>query len=175
MLPPSRPGDFAQALMELGAMICKPRQPECGECPFGDICAGRSEPHRFPRKAARAQKPRRRGAAFLAFRKDGALLLERRPDRGLLGAMTGLPGSDWSANGDGDIGEAAAPLPGNWRRAGEVTHVFTHFTLDLALFRADRLEGPAPEGCWWSEPGNLRREALPTLFRKAIRLAGGAS
>ena len=152
-------------------MICKPRQPECGECPFGDICAGRSEPHRFPRKAARAQKPRRRGAAFLAFRKDGALLLERRPDRGLLGAMTGLPGSDWSANGDGDIGEAAAPLPGNWRRAGEVTHVFTHFSLELAVYRAE-VEGiAAPTGHWWSPISSVHDEALPTVMKKVIESA----
>ncbi len=171
MLPPDRPGDFAQALMDLGATICTPRNPACHACPLAGDCQGRDDPHLYPGKAPRTEKPLRRGAAYLAYRHDGALLLQRRPASGLLGGMAGLPTSDWSAARDGDTGTASAPIAADWRRTGEVRHVFTHFTLQLQVYRADGLAAGPPEGCWWSRPEELG--GLPTLFRKALRAGAG--
>jgi A/G-specific adenine glycosylase len=167
-VPDGRPGDFAQAMMDLGATICTPKSPACGICPVASHCAARGrDPQRFPVKAAKAAKPARRGAVFVAVRADGAVWLERRPPKGLLGGMAQPPGTSWSSRIDGATDVSAAPFPARWRFAGGVSHVFTHFTLDLDVWRADT-QSAAGDG-WWSQ--NLDAEALPALMRKAITRA----
>lgn len=171
--PAGRPGDFAQAMMDLGATICTPRRPNCMLCPVNDLCIAlkQGDPELLPVKAARAERPARRGAAFVAVRRDGAVLLRKRPPRGLLAGMAEVPTSDWSARADGADGAAAAPFPAPWRRAGSIGHVFTHFSLDLAVWRADVGDAEAPAGYWWSRPQSLMDEALPTVMKKAIEAA----
>jgi A/G-specific adenine glycosylase len=153
-----RPGDWAQALMDLGATVCRPRTPECGRCPVSGWCAGRASgaPERFPVKAAKAAKPERTGMAWVALDAAGRVGLVRRPDRGLLGGMLGLPTSGWGA------GEDPPPGPGPWRDAGTVTHVFTHFSLTL-----DVRVGSGEGALIWTG-AEAARAALPTVFRKAL-------
>jgi len=159
-----RPGDWAQALMDLGATVCRPRTPECGRCPVAAWCAGLASgaPERFPVKAAKAAKPVRTGVAWVALDAAGRVGLVRRPDKGLLGGMLGLPTSGW----DGE--DEAAPGPGPWRDAGAVSHVFTHFRLELTV-----RVGPGSEQLIWT-PVDAARWALPTVFKKALErgLAG---
>jgi A/G-specific adenine glycosylase len=173
MLDPQRPGDFAQAMMDLGATLCAPRRPSCMDCPLNADCAAlaRGDPARLPVKAPRPDRPRRAGAAFVAVNRAGAVLLRRRGGRGLLAGMSEVPTSGWSASRDGATGAEAAPFAARWRQAGVVHHVFTHFELSLAVFRADVGALAAPEGCWWSDPAELAREALPSVMRKAIAAA----
>jgi A/G-specific adenine glycosylase len=178
LVPAARPGDFAQATMDLGATICTPRRPACGLCPWTAPCAARAagDAEDFPVKAAKAARPTRRGVAFVAIRDDGAVLLRRRPAKGLLGGMSEPPGTAWSEAGP-SAGEAAAgPFPGEWRPAATVTHVFTHFRLELEV-RVARIAagGVAPAGAWWSQRASLDGEALPTVFRKAIAAGLAAS
>jgi A/G-specific adenine glycosylase len=174
MMPRERPGDFAQAMMDLGATICTPRRPSCILCPLRDGCRAQAEgaPERFPVRAAKADKRQRRGAAFVAVRADGAILLRKRATSGLLGAMSEVPMSNWSARKDGETGESAAPFPARWQSCGQVSHVFTHFALDLDVYRA-QMNGAsnAPAGCWWSAPVDLADEALPSLVKKVIEKA----
>ena len=173
VLPADRPGDFAQAMMDLGATICTPRRPACVLCPVGEDCAARAagEQELYPVKAAKTAKPRRRGAAFVAIRDDGAVLLRKRPERGLLGGMAEPPTTDWSARADGEDGVEAAPFAAAWRKAGEVRHVFTHFELDLAVFVAEVGSRDALEGCWWSQADVIHSEALPSVMKKVIETA----
>ena len=127
LTPANRPGDYAQAVMDLGATICTPKSPSCGLCPWQASCQARiaGVAADLPRKLRKAPKPTRHGIAYLACRADGAWLLERRPDKGLLGGMLGWPGSEW-----GDQPVAAAPLSADWQDVpGEVRHTFTHFHL----------------------------------------------
>ena len=155
LTPETRPGDYAQAVMDLGATICTPRRPACGICPWMDACAARATgiAPELPRKTRKPAKPVRLGIAYLGRRADGAWLLETRPESGLLGGMLGWPGSDWAEALPNDAPPAAA----DWRDpGGEVRHTFTHFHLRLAL--ADRFD-----------PG-----ALPTVMRKAFDLASRA-
>jgi A/G-specific adenine glycosylase len=169
--PEARPGDFAQAMMDLGATVCTPREPRCLLCPLASVCEGRKagDPARFPVKPARKAKPVRKGTAWWIER-GGSVWLVRRPARGMLGAMRALPDDGWSAAGDGD---AAAPLAGPWRTAGMVRHGFTHFDLELSVAV---YEGKAPEelpgGAWWPL-ADLDQAGLPTLFAKAARRAQG--
>lgn len=170
LTPARRPGDFAQAMMDLGATICTPKRPACGLCPWADACAARAAgaPETYPRKTAKAERPTRRGLAHVAVREDGAVLLRRRPPRGLLGGMTEVPGGPWAV-GDRPP-DAAPPLPGAWRPLPvPVEHTFTHFHLVLTVLMSPRpLSDPAPDGTWWSPPGELAREALPSLMRKVV-------
>lgn len=177
LTPEERPGDFAQAVMDLGATICTPKKPACGLCPWRDICAVQSSEiaDTLPRKAPKKQKPTRFGAAFVAVdQASGAVLLQRRPPKGLLGGMTEVPGSEWSENFDPDTALQHAPFPADWqRRIIEVKHTFTHFHLRLAVFRADldpEAVTHAPSH-WWSAPKTLADEALPTVMRKALAAA----
>ena len=162
-----RPGDWAQALMDLGATVCRPRTPLCGRCPLREDCAAYATgaPEGFPRKAAKAERARRYGTAYVLLR-GGEVALVRRPERGLLGGMAGLPTSAWSAAQPGP-GEGA-PAAADWRSAGEVEHVFTHFPLTLAVLRA---EGDAPDVDW--TPVAEAERVLPTVFRKALAAALG--
>ncbi|MCT2558322.1 A/G-specific adenine glycosylase [Tsuneonella sp. YG55] len=159
--PASRAGDFAQAMMDLGATICTPRDPRCLLCPISGDCAAREEgePARYPVRAAKKAKPLRRGTAFWVER-NGAVWLVRRPGAGLLGGMRALPDDGWSARGDG-----AGERPGDWRDAGVVRHGFTHFELELAV-RASRSAEPVGPGEWWPV-SDLEAAGLPTVFAKA--------
>ena len=162
-----RPGDWAQALMDLGATICKPRAPLCTRCPVARHCAalavGAAET--YPRKTPKAVRPHRHGVAYVLTRGD-QIALVRRPPRGLLGGMLALPSSDWrSAPWTDAEAMAAAPAVLAWRDVGQVEHGFTHFTLTLRLLRA---EGDV-EGVIWSPPRDL--EGLPSVFLKAARAA----
>lgn len=172
LLPPDRPGDFAQATMDLGATICTPKRPACPLCPIGDGCAAfrAGTQEQFPVKAPKAVKPVRQGAAFVAENRHGAVLLRKRPDKGLLGGMSEPPTSAWTARVDGAAGTGAAPFAADWRPAGTVTHVFTHFELRLAVYHA-RTDRAAPAGAWWSARAELPGEALPTVMKKAIETA----
>ena len=173
--PNARPGDHAQAMMDLGATICAPKSPACGLCPWCEGCAGRASgtPERFPIKAEKKARPTRVGVAFVAVRADGAVLLRRRPPRGLLGGMSEPPGTVWREGAIAAADLAGAPVAGRWRQiAGAVGHTFTHFHLELTVMRGDVDGGAAaPEGHWWSGPGEVDGEALPTVFRKAIAAA----
>jgi len=173
LVPTDRPGDFAQAMMDLGATICSPRRPACMMCPVKSDCAALAEgdPERFPVKAVKAERPARRGAAFVAVRPDGAVLLRKRAETGLLGGMAEIPGTAWTARLDGATGAEAAPFAADWRFSGQIVHVFTHFSLTLDVFRAE-VDGRArmPEA-WWSTPADLPFEALPTVMKKAIEAA----
>jgi A/G-specific adenine glycosylase len=160
-----RPGDWAQALMDLGAVICRPKAPLCDRCPVAAHCAALATgaPDTYPRKTAKAERPHRYGVAYVLTRGDEVALV-RRPPRGLLGGMLALPTSDWRAARWSDAEALAhAPAPAPWRGVGEVEHGFTHFTLTLQLLRA---EGDA-EGLIWSPRRDL--DALPSVFLKAAR------
>jgi len=180
--PPTRPGDFAQAMMDLGATICTPRRPACALCPLLGDCAAAAlaTPEAFPRKAAKKPRPLRRGAAFYLRRADGAVLTRTRPPRGLLGGMEEFFGSDWLAGRDEtwaadaarDNRAGAPPLRAAWARAGEIDHVFTHFALKLVVFVGEApLDAPAPEGGVWRDAGRMQAAALPTVMRKAEQAA----
>jgi A/G-specific adenine glycosylase len=175
LMPPARTGDFAQALMDLGATICTPKKPACALCPFDDACVARARgtQETYPRKTPKREGRLRRGAAFVVLREDGHVLLRQRPEKGLLGAMTEVPGSDWSHDFDLTTALKAAPkLRGRvaWRKlAGEVTHVFTHFPLALTVFLA-HVPRPtaAPKGARWVKVADLAGEALPNVMRKVL-------
>ena len=163
-----RPGDWAQALMDLGAVICRPKAPLCDRCPVSASCAAHAEgaAETYPRKAAKADRPRRYGVAYVALR-DGSAALVRRPPKGLLGGMLALPTSDWRGEPwTGPEALAAAPTPGDWRPAGEVEHVFTHFSLTLTILRAEARQ--EIEGALWT-PLAEAGEGLPSVFLKALR------
>jgi A/G-specific adenine glycosylase len=178
LVPPARCGDFAQALMDLGATICTPKKPACARCPWSSACAARrrGDPESFPRRAQRRSGRLRRGAAFVVTRADGCVLVRSRPLGGLLGGMTEVPTSEWGL--DAEAARAAAPAlahPVRWRRLpGYVSHVFTHFPLELVVFTAHVAAGtPAPRGARWA--AELSGEALPTLMRKVLAHAAAAS
>lgn len=166
---PARAGDFAQAMMDLGAMICAPRNAACALCPLqpGCVAAREGQPLAFPIKPAKTEKPVRRGHAFVMTDAAGDVYLQSRPHKGLLAGMTEVPTSEWAAA----LPEPAWPLAAAWRHRGQVVHVFTHFRLELEIWSA-RVEGEMLDGGWWSEPTALRGEALPTLFRKVLAQAG---
>jgi A/G-specific adenine glycosylase len=167
--PKRRSGDFAQGLMDLGAGVCRPKAPSCLLCPISVHCDARArgDAERFPVKPAKKPKPLRKGAVFALVNGKGEFLFERRPEKGLLGAMLGLPGNPWTEK----PGEAMAhaPAASKWRRVGAVTHVFTHFHLTL-----DVHAGMAPKGFrrareqQWITPKQAR---LPTVMKKALDLA----
>ncbi|MGE3144159.1 MAG: A/G-specific adenine glycosylase [Pseudorhodoplanes sp.] len=176
LTPERRAGDFAQAMMDLGSTLCTPRRPACALCPLTDGCAARraGEPETYPRKAAKAAGRPRRGAAFVAVRADGAILVRTRPERGLLGGMTEVPTTAWSTDFDLEA-RPEMPFRAAWRRLpGSVSHVFTHFPLQLAVYAARvRRDTRAPRGARWVPQSALDREALPSVMRKVIAHALG--
>jgi A/G-specific adenine glycosylase len=170
----SRAGDSAQALMDLGSSICTPKKPACALCPLNEDCLARSrgDPETFPRKLAKKTGALRRGAAFIVTRGD-ELLVRTRPEKGLLGGMTEVPTSNWVAAQDDKTALKEAPaLKGiaRWRRKiGVVTHVFTHFPLELVVYNANvAARARAPEGMRWVKIATLGDEALPNVMRKVI-------
>jgi len=178
LTPVERCGDYTQALMDLGAGVCLPRAPKCALCPLRDDCRARARglAETLPRRTPKAERPTRRAVAFLVRRADGALLLRRRPDKGLLGGMMEVPSTPWrEALWEEQEVRAAAPFDLAWRALpGDVRHTFTHFHL-VAMLWTGRIEGEMPgvEGRWVA-PDRLDGEALPTVMRKLIRhgLAG---
>jgi A/G-specific adenine glycosylase len=162
---PKRAGDFAQALMDLGATICAPRAALCMLCPLQPGCSGaKANPLHFPVKAEKPERPTRYGHAFVILDRDGDVLLQKRADKGLLAQMTETPGSMWVAAPSAP----KFPQTGDWRHRGQIVHVFTHFRLELEVW-ALAAENPAgfAEG-WWADPRELDAEALPTVFRKVL-------
>ncbi|WP_202330051.1 A/G-specific adenine glycosylase [Mesorhizobium sp. L-8-3] len=173
LVPAARPGDFAQAMMDLGATICTPRRPSCMLCPLNAGCAalGAGDPEFYPVKAPKAEKPQRHGAAFVAIGKGGTILLRKRPESGLLGGMSEVPTTGWTARNDGDTSSREAPFPAEWRKAGSISHVFTHFALELVVYRAEAGDRAAPAGHRWARLADIHDEALPTVMKKAIEAA----
>jgi A/G-specific adenine glycosylase len=174
LLGATRAGDSAQALMDLGASICTPKKPACALCPLNEDCVSRvrGDQESFPRKARKKNGVPRRGAAFVVTR-GGEILVRTRPEKGLLGGMTEVPTSDWLAAQDDKAARKQAPaLKGvtRWhRKAGEVTHVFTHFPLRLVVYTARSPScARAPVGMRWVPIATLKDEALPNLMRKVI-------
>jgi A/G-specific adenine glycosylase len=165
--PAIRSGDFAQAMMDLGATICTPRSPACAICPLSDRCAARATgaPETYPRKVPKTARPVRRGTMFW-LESDGAVLLVRRPASGLLGGMRALPTGPW---GENDPGLVDAPADAVWHEVGSGRHVFTHFALDYRVVAA-RAAARSNKGEWWPI-GELGAAGLPTLFAHAARLA----
>ncbi|WP_170791257.1 A/G-specific adenine glycosylase [Ruegeria lacuscaerulensis] len=168
LTPDVRPGDYAQAVMDLGATICTPKSPTCGICPLRDPCLSRKAGTQadLPRKTPKKPKPTRYGHVYIAQRNDAALLLERRPDKGLLGGMLGWPGSDWS-----DAPAETPPFPADWQALpGEVRHTFTHFHLILRIWTAPLPEDLAPNDLIIMDKHTFRPKVLPTVMRKALDL-----
>lgn len=169
LTPQARPGDYAQAVMDLGATICTPKSPACGICPWRVPCKSRASglAGELPRKRKKAPKPTRYGIAYLARRADGAWLVERRPDKGLLGGMLGWPGAEW-----GETAHEAPPIAADWQDSGaEVRHTFTHFHLRLALRVAHLPLDATPNQGKFQQ---IRPSDLPTVMRKALDFAQGA-
>jgi A/G-specific adenine glycosylase len=174
LLADSRAGDSAQALMDLGSSVCTPKKPACALCPLNDGCAARArgEQEIFPRKAPKKTGTRRRGAAFVVTR-GNELLVRTRPEKGLLGGMTEVPTSDWLAAQDDKAALEQAPASkgiARWhRKTGVVTHVFTHFPLELVVYTAKApARTRAPEGMRWVPIDTLADEAFPNVMRKVI-------
>jgi A/G-specific adenine glycosylase len=177
LTPPRRAGDFAQAMMDLGATICTPKTPACALCPWNESCAAfaRGDAETFPRRVPKREGHLRRGAAFVARRADGFVLLRTRPAKGLLGGMTEVPTTEWLRDFDENGAIKGAPRftvrqSVKWRRtAGIVRHVFTHFPLELIVYVAEvPARTAAPKGARWVKIAELAGEALPSLMRKVL-------
>jgi A/G-specific adenine glycosylase len=167
--PKTRPGDYAQAVMDLGATICTPKAPACGICPWCADCKARALgiAETLPARSPKPAKPVRRGVAYVGRRADGAWLLERRPAKGLLGGMLGWPGAPWE-----DTPREAPPVAANWRDIGaEARHTFTHFHLRLAIKVADLPLDCAPDAALFLPKSEFRPSDLPTVMRKVFDLA----
>ena len=167
LTPADRPGDYAQAVMDLGATICTPRSPACGICPWMGACTARRQGMAadLPKKTPKAPKPVRRGVVYAGRTGDGAWLLETRPETGLLGGMLGFPGSDWAEAAP----EHTPPAQADWQDIGEVRHTFTHFHLILTVMAAT-LTFAAQRGTLMPAT-DFNPSDLPTLMRKAHALA----
>ena len=168
LTPEERPGDYAQAVMDLGATVCTPRRPACGICPWAGPCRGRALgiADELPARAPKRAKPVRRGWAYLALDDRGRVMTVRRPEKGLLGGMLALPSSAWEA----EPPAPEPPVPADWREAGEVRHTFTHFHLRMGILwaRVGRLDAGAV-------PLADADAAMPTVFAKALRLGRAAA
>ena len=172
LTPDIRPGDYAQAVMDLGATICTPRRPACGLCPWRTACTAwiNGTAADLPKKTPKKRKPTRLGIAYLARRVDGAWLLERRPDRGLLGGMLGWPGSEWD-----EAPQEAPPIRAEWRTLeAEARHTFTHFHLRLTVKTALVPMERTPDRGEFLPLSEFRPGDLPTVMRKAFDLAHGS-
>jgi A/G-specific adenine glycosylase len=176
LAPSLRAGDFAQAMMDLGATICVPRAPKCVLCPLRPSCRATAKgiQDSLPARRARAERPVRYGVAFWVLRADGAVLLRRRPERGLLGGMMEVPSTEWrGAPWSVDEAKSHAPLAARWRPIPDrVRHTFTHFHLELSVL-AGSVRAANAEGCVWVPADRLGDYALPSLMRKVIAHAGG--
>lgn len=163
--PKARAGDYAQSVMDLGATICTPRNPQCSNCPLRSGCLAHAQglTDVLPRKSPKPEKPTRRGIVYIATRADGAMLLERRPAKGLLGGMLGWPGAEWC-----EEPVATPPFAGNWQKMPTVVrHTFTHFHLLLDVWVVKPLAGDVPECGAFILQQDFRVSDLPTVMRKA--------
>ncbi|AEQ50566.1 A/G-specific adenine glycosylase [Pelagibacterium halotolerans] len=165
---PPRAGDFAQAMMDLGATICAPRRANCLLCPLEPDCLGTKtgNPLAFPVPPKKSEKPRRHGHAFIIRNPNGKVFLRQRGPKGMLAKMTETPGSEWTETRLAP----AFPFINDWHQVGEVLHTFTHFHLTLTVWSVTA-DTPLDEG-WWAEETRLDGEALPSLFRKVLKTAG---
>jgi A/G-specific adenine glycosylase len=175
LTPDERCGDYAQAVMDLGATICSPRNPACGICPLVAMCGARrlGIEADLPKKSPKAERPTRRGVAFWIVAPDGAVLLRRRVESGLLGGMMEVPSTDWVENGVWTEPEALkhAPVRADWHPVkGLVRHTFTHFHLELTVLAA-RVEASTDLDGVWCAPRKFSDFALPTVMKKIVRLA----
>ncbi len=172
LVPREGAGDFAQALMDLGATICTPKSPNCLICPWAEHCEGRKSglAPTLPRKKDKKAVPTRHGVAFWIERADGAVLLRRRPEKGLLGGMMEVPSTAWGAEPQSP--EDEAPMAAAWRTlTGEVEHTFTHFHLVLKVWKAVTVVDGVlrDDGDYrWVAKADLAGEALPTVMRKVV-------
>jgi len=163
LVPSDRPAEFAEALMDLGATVCTPKSPNCLICPLRSMCAAQSEgrPDHYPIKPKKVPKPTRFGHVYIQLGPDQSVVTERRPEKGLLGGMMGLPTSDWSDA----FGAPSFPVAADWQEIGEVRHVFTHFALTLKVWRSQDASGQG------LVPVVQAVDALPSVFAKAMKLA----
>ncbi len=169
----ARPGDVAQAMMDLGALICTPRRPDCMRCPWQRPCAANAQDiaGTLPVKQRKPPSPTRIGAIFWLTRKDGAVLLRRRPEQGLLGGMMEFPGTPWTD----EMSDAASHMPAacKWRALpGTVRHVFTHFKLELTVYAGACAGSSSVDGIW-AQPETLGEFALPAVMQKVAAHAQG--
>jgi A/G-specific adenine glycosylase len=175
MVPAERPGDFVQAVMDLGATVCAPKHPACNICPLLKFCRGHASgrPESLPRKAPRREKPLRLGAAFFVRRRDGAVLVRTRLEKGLLGGMTELPGTAWETDFDAASAASQAPVKTSYRKLERsVSHAFTHFGLRLDIYVADVANTRrAPTGYRFVPDSGLDKEPFPSVMRKIIEAA----
>ncbi|BCW90183.1 Adenine DNA glycosylase [Alphaproteobacteria bacterium SO-S41] len=174
LTPPQRAGDFAQAMMDLGATICTPKSPACALCPLNADCAAYKKGIQatLPRRADKAARPERFGAAFLLFSEDGHVLLRRRPPKGLLGGMLEIPSTPWTNPGPTDP-LAHAPVAAEWKRLPtRVEHVFTHFKLTLDVYAA-RVGSRDPAFGVWTPQSDADAAGLPSVMRKILAASDG--
>jgi len=171
LTPTARPGDYAQAVMDLGATVCTPRRPACHRCPWQGDCRayGSGAPEAWPKRTPKSARPVRHGVAFWLERADGAVLLRRRPEKGLLGGMMEIPSTPWRGDGWATAETLRfAPVAADWQRLpGTVHHVFTHFALEMQILAARTDGGTGMEGVW-SPINALGDHALPSLMKKVI-------
>lgn len=165
-----RPGDYAQAIMDLGATICKPRKPNCQKCPWKNICKAWSDgnPENYPKRKLKGKNRRRYGIIYWIERSDGAIVLRKRPEKGMLAGMIEIPNTEWQ---DRKLSERSvrtqSPLPISWEPiVGQITHSFSHFDLELEIISAK--SEIKPEGTFWCSRKNLRSEAFPRLMVKVV-------
>ncbi|MEM7439653.1 MAG: A/G-specific adenine glycosylase [Pseudomonadota bacterium] len=166
LTPNRRPGDYAQAVMDLGATICTPKRPACGICPWMIGCTARviGDAEQLPKKLPKTKKPIRVGVCFVAQHLDGSVLLEKRPDKGLLGGTLGWPGTVWAA----ELADVTPPLKADWQTIGEVRHTFTHFHLRMEVRVARGVLSTPEVGAWRDD---VAPDDLPTVMKKAWKLA----
>jgi A/G-specific adenine glycosylase len=174
LTPAERPGDYAQAVMDLGATVCTPRKPRCGSCPWHDHCLARRHgiAETLPRKSPKAARPQKHAIVFWLSRADGAILLQRRPEEGLLGGLMEVPSTPWR-EAPWTVEEAlnSAPAKARWRSLdGVVRHGFTHFDIEMTVIAGKAANGAASKGVW-SRVDRLSDLALPTLMKKVVRHA----
>jgi A/G-specific adenine glycosylase len=177
LTPKERAGDFAQAMMDLGATLCSPKRPACGLCPLVSSCVGHAQglAEVLPYREEKPERPTRRGHAFVALRADGTVLLRERPLKGLLGGMLETPSSPWTEGAWQELELDHAPLRAEWREVpGLVEHTFTHFHLELSVYFAEVSAGAKlakaaqPESCRWVPIRDFHAAALPSVMRKVL-------
>jgi A/G-specific adenine glycosylase len=174
LTPDTRAGDFAQSLMDLGATVCRPKAPLCLTCPLTGLCAARAQgiAETLPRRSPRRDRPQKHGVVFWIRRRDGAVLLRRRAEEGLLGGLMEFPSTDWrKAVWDAEEAIRSAPAKTDWQGLpGVVRHGFTHFDIDLTILAGEVPAGTKIEGAW-VQPEDFGGQALPTLMKKVARHA----
>ena len=176
LVPNHRPGDFAQAMMDLGATVCTPKKPSCEICPWQKDCRAFKQGKQtdYPVKVTAKTKLRRKGAAFVVVNEAGEILLRQREMKGMLAGMSEVPTSDWSAAKDGDTSIDAAPMAADWKYRGFIRHSFTHFHLEMNVYYA-QVDKSAAEDIkidgWWVKQESIMKEALPSLIKKVLVMA----